>query len=182
MILVDTSIKQLIAKGLITNFTANIDLVNPASLDVTLDPKLLVYNGNKEILRSWVDSNETHFRSQGCDSNLGYVLQPGEFVLASTREEFDLPSYLGAEFCLKSRLGRIGLEHQLAGWIDPGFKGKITLELVNNAPYPIAIKAGQRIGQLKFHLLNGAPDKAYAGHYQGQTEVMSAVVAKDSTI
>ena len=54
----------------------------------------------------------------------------------------------------RSSLGRIGLFIQNAGWVDPGFRGEITLELFNANRCAIELKAGRRVGQLVFAQLD----------------------------
>lgn len=79
-----------------------------------------------------------------------YILLPNQFVLATTMEYFDLPNDLTAFVEGRSSLGRMGLFIQNAGWVDPGFKGEITLELYNANRCAIELKAGRRVGQLVF--------------------------------
>ena len=40
------------------------------------------------------------------------------------------------------------LIHSTAGYVDPGWKGNLTLELSNVANLPIALYYGMRIGQI----------------------------------
>ena len=135
MILSRYNIERLIAKGLVAN--AEIldlrKLINPASLDVTLGCELMVPNGKSEPLKSWLEGNEEYFDWIKLEDGGTFTLQPQQFILAHTAEIFSIPLDICADFCLKSRLGRVGLEHQLAGFIDPGFEGSITLELYNSA-------------------------------------------------
>ena len=50
-----------------------------------------------------------------------------------------------------SSLGRLGLLiHSTAGYVDPGWKGNLTLELSNVANLPIALYFGMKIGQISF--------------------------------
>ena len=63
---------------------------------------------------------------------------------------FELPNDLTAFVEGRSSLGRMGLFIQNAGWVDPGFKGEITLELYNANRCAIELKAGRRVGQLVF--------------------------------
>ena len=62
------------------------------------------------------------------------------------------------------------MTHVTAGFIDPGFSGTITVELVNVTDYPIHLTKGMPIGQLCFQTLTGVPRRQYGegGHYQGQ--------------
>src|SRR5206468_1133604 len=57
-----------------------------------------------------------------------FILHPGEFVLGQTHEWVELPNDLVARLEGKSSLGRLGLLiHSTAGYVDPGWKGNLTL-------------------------------------------------------
>lgn len=148
---------------------------NPASYDVTVGSRLLVerplhirhssrYDGATAVIDDrWIEFDI---------SRHSFNLLPGEFVLACTEEFIRVPNYLEAVFCLKSSRGREGWEHALAAYIDPGFHGKVTLELKNNNQYhSLPIKAGLRIGQLRFNRLDELPLRPYSvtGRYNGDT-------------
>ena len=101
-------------------------------------------------------------------------LFPGEVVLASTIEHVRIPRNVACDLKLKSTLGRVWINHSLAGWCDPGFEGNITLELQNLGPQPYVLEAGRRIAQLIFIAMESEPEIAYgepgsSSHYQGQT-------------
>jgi dCTP deaminase len=105
-----------------------------------------------------------------------YILHPSDLVLGSTEEYFEIPDLLAARVEGKSSLGRIGLViHATAGWIDPGFKGNITLEMSNNSPLPIVLTPGMLIGQIAFMRLTNPAERPYGtpglgSKYQGDTE------------
>lgn len=106
----------------------------------------------------------------------GWVLEPGDFILAHSRETFNLPNWLSAEYKLKSSMARIGLEHMNAGWCDAGWNGSVlTLELKNMCNYhAIRIRPGDAIGQIVFFRHEQVPDEAsYAskGRYNGDMAV-----------
>ena len=104
----------------------------------------------------------------------GFVLHPGEFVLASTLEKFTLPAHLAGRLEGKSSLGRLGLlTHSTAGFIDPGFSGYITLELSNVANLPITLWPGMKVGQLALFQMSSPAETPYGSgklgsKYQGQ--------------
>ena len=108
-----------------------------------------------------------------------YMLSPGSFCLAETRECFNLPEDVSAQFVLKSSRAREGLNHLLAGWCDPGWHGsKLTLELKNERRHcPIRLWPGLKIGQMVFHFMSQVPQASYAvtGHYNGHLTVMPNV-------
>ena len=100
-------------------------------------------------------------------------LFPGEVVLASTLEYVRVPRQVACDLKLKSTLGRLWINHSMAGWCDPGFAGDITLELQNLGPEPFILEAGRRIAQLIFIRMETEPEVAYgepgsSSHYQGQ--------------
>jgi dCTP deaminase len=103
-----------------------------------------------------------------------FFIHPGEFVLASTLQVLTLPDDILAQVEGKSSLGRIGLLiHATAGFVDPGWTGRLTLELSNVAKMPIALYYGMKIGQLSFMRMSTPVDRPYGtaelrSKYQGQ--------------
>jgi dCTP deaminase len=104
-----------------------------------------------------------------------FVIQPGSFCLGSTVETITLPDDIVARVDGKSSLGRLGLlVHATAGYVDPGWTGKLTLELSNQSQMPIALYYGMRIAQISFLEMTTAVDRPYGSpelgsKYQGQT-------------
>jgi dCTP deaminase len=134
--------------GLVEPFSP--ELINPASIDVTLGNEILVENDH---------GNFTSFDI----SNEPFYMPPGAFVLAHTSEYVRVPNNLECIFQLKSSRGREGYEHALAGYIDPGFQGRVTLELSNLRRFAeLPLRAGMRIGQLRFAKLDEIPMRSYA--------------------
>ena len=94
-----------------------------------------------------------------------FDLQPGQFVLAHTFEQFNLPTDICAEFKLKSSGARIGLNNMLATWCDNGWHGSVlTLELHNvTRHHTIRLRPGDKIGQMIFYRTTPVPDdRSYA--------------------
>ena len=159
MILCDTEIKALCKEGLIDPYDP--ELVNPASLDVRLGENILVEVEQDPLMQP--------FSLKGYTEQHPFLLPPKDFILAETIETFYLPSFLAAQFALKSSRARSGIEHLMAGYCDPGWRGsKLTLELQNaRSIHPVALWPGMRIGQIVFHVMSAAPAKDYSivGHY-----------------
>ena len=83
------------------------------------------------------------------------MIHPGEFVLGRTLERVELPDDIVARIEGKSSIGRLGLiVHATAGFVDPGFKGSLTLEITNLTRIPIKLYAGLLIAQLSFMTLD----------------------------
>lgn len=105
-----------------------------------------------------------------------FLLRPGEFCLAHSREVFNLPNNICAEYKLKSSMARIGLEHMNAGWCDAGWHGSVlTLEFKNMTNYHAhKLVAGMPIGQIVFFECDPVPeDRSYAarGRYNNDKSV-----------
>lgn len=82
------------------------------------------------------------------------VLRPGERILAHTHEFVGIRAEGGAAQVLsRSSWGRNGVAVCFdAGWIDPGYINRITLEIYNlNMHESVVLPVGERIGQLVFH-------------------------------
>jgi deoxycytidine triphosphate deaminase len=112
-----------------------------------------------------------------------FLLYPGAFVLAHTREKFYLPLDISAEFRLKSSVARMGLGHVLAVWCDPGWNDSVlTLELHNVSQHHIiSLRAGDRVGQMIFHrhvLVPKARSYAAVGAYNGDASAQPTKGAK----
>lgn len=92
-------------------------------------------------------------------------------VLGSTNEYIKLPDNISAEYTGRSSLGRLFLQsHQTAGWIDAGFEGTITLEMVA-LDCPIILYPNVKIGQLIFYKHNSCKTpyfKRNTSKYNGQ--------------
>lgn len=80
-----------------------------------------------------------------------FVLHPNQLIIGSTLEYICLPSELMCYVAGKSTWGRMGLIIATATKVDPGFKGSITLEIINEGEVPIAVYPGIPIAQLVFH-------------------------------
>lgn len=92
-----------------------------------------------------------------------YLMAPGQFVLLPTLEFVRIPDHVDAQFVLKSSRAREGIQHMLAGYLDPGFCGVVTLELHNSRQmHSVPIWPRMKIGQLKISPLESKPERSYA--------------------
>lgn len=146
--------------------------IGPASADLRLSGLLKEWRGRRARIRwtlrrrprrgSWPPASIDH------DLDLGETLcfRPGYFYLASTREIIRVPPTHCAMIHMRSSLARRGLGHKMAGFIDPGFTGQVTLELETSIPMDVTI--GERIVQITYHRLTEPTTQPYRGQYQGQ--------------
>ncbi len=174
MVLSDRSIKEELAAGRLVIDPLDPQDIQPASVDVHIDRQFRVF---KVSSRPYIDVREPMDDLTDevlIDDDRPFFIHPGEFVLASTREVLTLPDDILAQVEGKSSLGRIGLLiHATAGFVDPGWHGRLTLELSNVAKMPIALHYGMKIGQLSFMRMSTPVDRPYGSaglrsKYQGQ--------------
>lgn len=174
MLLSDRDIRKGIAQGRINLTPLDLELVQPASIDIRLDRYFRLFDNHRYAVIDPALQQDGLTRSVAVDPDEPFVLHPGEFVLGSTYEYVELADDLSARLEGKSSLGRLGLlTHSTAGFIDPGFCGHVTLELSNTATMPILLHPGMRVGQLCFFQLSSPAERPYGSsgvgsHYQGQ--------------
>ena len=116
-----------------------------------------------------------HSDRKKIDADQGYILEPNRFLLSKTREWIELPILRDRDVCLAARIegkssrARCGLlVHFTAPTVHPGFKGTLTLEIINLGPSPIMLRPGMPIAQLIVEEVKGIPFEN-ASQFQGQT-------------
>lgn len=144
--------------------------VQPSSYDLTLLGKLARPIPGRTIDLRY-DEPKDHMTYLDFET---YVLKPQECILGCTNEVIVCPSDLSARVEGKSSLGRLfTTAHITAGVIDSGFKGQITLEIVNHGPWDIVLYSGMKIAQLSYFELTSEVkvlygSKGFGSHYLGQ--------------
>lgn len=139
-----------------------INALQPASIDLHLGssirylvPKFLRIDPKKEI-----ETKEVTFGDEG------YWLAPNTPYLVNTLEFIAISNRLAARVEGKSSLARLGLQvHLTAGFIDPGFGGQITLELLSS--YPFKLYPNMPICQINFAELKTPAGSIYGSHWLG---------------
>lgn len=177
MILSDKTILKMLDEGTLKISPIEEGQVQPASVDIRLGNTFSIVEDSPSGIITL--ENEIKYKTITTDT---YILLPNQFVLATTMEYFDLPNDLTAFVEGRSSLGRMGLFIQNAGWVDPGFKGEITLELYNANRCAIELKAGRRVGQLVFAKMDGEALNPYNGKYQGQIGATGSRVFMDKEV
>lgn len=172
----NTQIKAAVKDGTIVCVPFNEQHVAQASMDFTLGHYYYrqdregsgIYNpfDKPDVDRYFQGPFEATPHKQWCDEN-GYktfinipddhpiiVLQPGERILAHTHEFLGIRAHGGAcEVRSRSSWGRNGVAVCFdAGWVDPGYINRITLEIYNlNRHESVVLPVGERMGQVIFH-------------------------------
>jgi dCTP deaminase len=157
----------------------------PSSVDLHLDRSFRVFRNNRYAYIDVRSPQPDLTELLRVDDDEPFILHPGEFVLGQTVEWVELPNDLVARLEGKSSLGRLGLLiHSTAGYVDPGWRGNLTLELSNVANLPIALYYGMRIGQISFFRMSSPVERPYGSaelgsKYQGQSEPTASAFHRD---
>jgi dCTP deaminase len=174
MVLSDSDIKTAIEKGEIIIDPLDDSAIQPASVDLRLGSELRVFDNHKFPVIDPMKPMPDLTRMVEIDELIPFVLHPGEFVLGVTMENIIVPNNIVARLDGKSSLGRLGLVvHSTAGFVDPGWSGRLTLELSNLANLPIYLYSGMKVSQISFMKLTSPSRKPYGSKglgskYQGQ--------------
>ncbi|HYL41051.1 MAG TPA: dCTP deaminase [Candidatus Binatus sp.] len=184
-VLSDRDIRRSLESGSIVIRPYDPTDLQPSSVDLHLDRRFRVFRNNRypyiDVRKPQPDLTEL----VEITADEPFVLPPGEFGLGQTLEWVELPGDVVARLEGRSSLGRIGLLiHSTAGYVDPGWKGTLTLELSNVANLPIALYHGMKIGQISFEMMSSAVDRPYGSpelgsKYQGQSEPTASAFHRD---
>jgi len=146
------------------------DCVQPCSYDVHL--------GAEAVMET--ESGFCPLSLVGFSPSNPFWMGPGDFMLGETIEYIVMPHNVEAHLHLVSSRAREGLNHSLAGLIDCGFEGRITLEIKNSLKFGlIPVYPGLRIAQLTFFEYNEAAKNPYKGRYFRDIGVSLAKDGKD---
>ena len=174
MILSDRTILKMLEEKTLVIDPVTKEQIQPASVDIRLGRTFSVVDDTPSSVITL--ENEIKYKTITTDT---YLIMPGQFVLATTMEYFELPDNLTAFVEGRSSIGRLGICVQNAGWVDPGFEGEITLELYNMSNHPIELISGARVAQLVFAQMDQEAENPYKGKYQGQKGATGTLLYKD---
>lgn len=188
MILSDGDIKKALQEKRIgIDPTPDFEIqLGSCSIDFRLGTQFRVFNHSKVALIDTNNPNVTNDLMMEVTIKAGepFILQPGDFVLATTMETLTLPNNLLARLEGRSSLGRLGLVvHSTASVFDPGWHGVAVLELGNLGRMPIALYSGMRICSFTFEELTRDSDRPYltraSAKYKNQNAPVVSQIAKD---
>jgi dCTP deaminase len=175
-VLSDGTIRRLVDEGRIHIDPWDPGMVQPASVDLRLGDSFRVFHNFRVPAIDLADPPTNLTEHVVVDDGDPFVIHPGEFCLGRTHEWVELPDDLVARIEGKSSLGRLGLiVHATAGFVDPGWKGTLTLEITNLTRVPIILWPGKPIAQLSFMTLDRPAERPYGhpdlgSHYHGQVD------------
>ncbi|RZM73949.1 deoxycytidine deaminase [Pseudoalteromonas rubra] len=142
------------------------ELFDEFSIKIKLDRTVFrLTPQEKKTIRYGAQTVEEYYKEETLESEL--LLRPGECVLACSSQIITMPlGYIGF-VQTKGTLARLFVAaHCADAQIEPGFSGKVTLELMNHSLFDISIPVGANIAQVYVMRCSTDNSKAYKGKYQ----------------
>lgn len=176
VVLSDRDLKKSIKEGKIVIEGMTEDQIGPSSIDLRLGDEFRVFKHSEVTHIDPREGNFEHLMDVVKKSDTDpFIIHPGEFILATTREYVKMPDDMTARLDGRSSWGRLGIVvHSTAGSVHPGFEGKLTLEMANISKVPVKLWPGSRICQLTFELMSSPAENPYnkrkSSKYAGQRD------------
>lgn len=177
--LADRNIELYLATDLLDIKPLDKDQIEPASVDLRLGNSFAKQKNKEDSKFITLDEEVEYEEWNNMDS---YIIEPHEFVLATTKETIALRRNLIGFIQGRSSIGRLGLFVENAGFIDTNFQGQITLELYNAGNMPIKLEKDRRICQLVIGETKSPSKRKYDGKYQGQIGATGSKINLDREV
>lgn len=184
-ILSDKTIKEYLEEGkIVIDPLKDEQQIQPSSVDMRLGDEFKVF---KVIRKPYIDPKDEEDIAEYMESSTvpegeAFIIHPNEFALATTQEYVKVPDDLVARIEGRSSMGRLGVTmHVTAGYVDPGFEGRITLEISNIGAMPVALYPGQRVCQLVFETMTTPAELPY-GHPKRNSKYMKQLKPESSRV
>ena len=158
----DAQIRHLVEDGKLVIRPFEESLIQPASYDLRLGAKVLASPLSADILGAIVELDE--------EKSPSYRVQSGQMVAVISAEWLEFPLDICGRFGIRSEFARRGMNAFGGLQLDPGFKGRLTMTLVNVGPEPINLTLNSPLFSVEFHRLDEPAESGYEGMYQGQED------------
>ncbi|MBA7563236.1 dCTP deaminase, dUMP-forming [subsurface metagenome] len=160
-ILSGRQIKELVGNGRLQIKPFNVEQVQPASYDLKVGTKILASPVSPERLGSVVILKP---------EKPSYGILPGQMVGVLSLERLELPLEFCGKFGIRSAFARLGIDAFGGLQLDPGFRGRLIMNLLNVGPEPVAISLNDLLFSIEFERLDEPAEAPYSGPYQDQDD------------
>lgn len=154
-------ITSLVGSGKLLIEPFNPKQVQPASYDLKIGTKILASPISPEKLGKVIILSK---------ENPSYAIQSGQMVGVLSNERLEMPLELCGRFGIRSSFARLGINAFGGLQLDPGFRGRLTMNLLNVGPEPIPVKLNDILFSVEFERLDEPAEVAYSGNYQDQDD------------
>ena len=189
MILSDRDIRRALAEGRI-KIDPMPDLatqLGSVSVDFRLGRTFMVFEHSRH---SFIDPRQPQsigeaMRTIEVAGDDPFMMQPGDFALASTVESLELPDDLLGRLEGRSSIARLGITvHSTAAVFEPGWVGTATMELSNLGRMAVALYPGMRVCSFSFETVSSpveVPYRAKQGNkYAGQVTPRPSLLSEEN--
>ena len=151
MILNDALIRETIEQRIIKVEPFDPGCIQPASYDFRVGKEGLTAEGREKI----------DIERKGL-----MILEAGDFGVISSLEKVEMPADHAARIGIRSYYSRQGLFAATGPQVDPGFRGRLFVTVINLSPNPITLPYKEKFLTLEFHKLNEPAENPYSGEFQ----------------
>lgn len=189
MILSDVDIRKQLDSGRIA-ITPKPDLetqLGSVSVDFRLGTTFMVFEHSRH---SFIDPRSPQsigdaMRTIEASEAEPFIMQPGDFALASTMETLELPDDLLGRLEGRSSIARLGITvHSTAAVFEPGWVGTATMELSNLGRMAVALYPGMRICAFSFEQVSTPVTTPYRlklnNKYAGQVTPRASQLSEEN--
>jgi dCTP deaminase len=182
MIIPDHEIRKLLENGRVRIEPLDEGQIQAACVDLRLGGEFRVFKHTHEAL---IDSrNPKEYTECIAVGGRPFIIHPGEFVLGITKERVALPADISAYVDGKSSLGRLGVTaHITSSLVEPGWDGRLVLEIANLGKMPVSLYPDMKICKLVLMRMSSASEKPYGARnetkYKGQDGVTESRISRD---
>lgn len=147
------------------------DQISICSIDLKLSS--LIWLEKRSIFsskRSMIDLGDTFYDKQihskyWTEKTLpkdGYILKPNQHILARIDEEIEIPLDCLGKIEARSGMNRLLMIVTLGDFVNPGYKGRYPLQIINMSKHKIRIYPGMSVCQLLLSKLSSPPSKLFS--------------------
>ncbi len=186
MILPDHEIKKLLKEGkiLIEPLEDPEVQIQPSGVDMLLGNDFRVFKTSSIPFIDTKKETENYTETVKVEDGKPFIIHPGEFVLGTVKEYVRMPNDLVGSVDGRSSLGRLGIMiHTTSSSINPGWEGRIVLEITNLGKTAVKLYPGQRVAKLTFHKLTSPSERPYNlrpdAKYHKQTGIDQSKIHQD---
>jgi len=136
-------------------------MVQPATYDLRVGGKVLASPLSPAILGMTVELN---------DNSPSYDMQSGQMISVLSFERMRVPLDICGRFGVRSSFARRGVNAFGGLQLDPGFRGRLVMNLLNVGPEAIRITLRDPLFSVEFSRLEEPAEEGYVGMYQDQDD------------
>jgi dCTP deaminase len=137
------------------------ELIQPASYDLRLGHKILASPLSSENLGMVIELTE---------KNPTYQIHSGQMIGVLSLEKLRIPLNICGRFGIRSTFARRGINAFGGLQLDPGFRGRLTMNLLNVGPEPVTITLSEPLFTVEFQKLEKPAEVGYSGPFQDQDD------------